>query len=265
MKDQETNAVYFFVRGQKDFKKGNFQNCIKDLIYAQEIFSSIGNKRQSAETLLLLGTAYYNINQFSQARQFYSLAISRFQELNLLPKIGECALLLGVIYREEGEFKKSKQYLAKATDTFTNLSNLEKLGDSWKELALTYQTDLVEYSAYPARAVNAYKKAIEIYKKIKLLDKKAEVENDLGHLLVSQTKYEESLKVFQNALNHFKKQKDKDQIIALSILIGRVFFELDKKSKAKDYMFKAIDEMKNFQYSTEKINQLKQTILTMFN
>ncbi len=265
MKEQENNAKHYFVRGRQEFQEGNFQNCIRDLIYAQEIFSSIGNKEQSAETLLLLGSAYYKINQFSQARQFYSLAFNRFQELNHSPKVGECALLLGEIYREEGDFKRGKQYLAQAIDIFTTLNNLEKLADTWKELALTYQTDLIEYSAYPARALNAYRKAIAIYKKLKAFDRKAEVEHDFGHLLISQSKFEESLTVFRDALDYYKKQNDKEQIITLSILIGRVFYELDKKGKAKDYMFKAIDEMKRFQYSTEKINQLKQTIITMFN
>ena len=70
------------------------------------IFSSIGMKEQSAQALFLTAQAYQNIDQFTQARQFYSLAFSRYRELNNLQKIGECALVLGIIYREEGDFKK---------------------------------------------------------------------------------------------------------------------------------------------------------------
>ena len=265
MIDQANNAKQIFLRGQKGFEDGNYQNCIKDLIYAQEIFSSIGMKEQSAQALFLTAQAYQNISQISQARQFYSLAFSRYKELNILQKIGECALVLGIIYREEGEFKKSKQSLAEAIEVFTTLNDFEKLAYSWRGLALTYQTNLSQYSEHPTHSISAYKKAIILYKKIKLLDKKAETEHDLGHVLISQSKYQEALEVFQEALSYYKKQDDKEQVIPISILIGRIYFELGKRPKAKDFMAKAIEEMKKYDYSPEKINMLKQSIVAMFS
>ena len=265
MIDQENSAKQFFLRGQKDFEDGKYQECIKDLIYAQEIFSSIGKKEQSAQALFLTAKAYQNIGQFTQARQFYSLAFSRFRELNDLQKIGECALVLGIIYREEGDFKKSKQSLAEAIEIFTTTNNIEMLADSWRGLALTYQIDLTQYSEHPVHSINAYRKAILLYKKMKQLDKKAETEHDLGHILISQSKYHEALEVFEEALNYYKKNNDKEQVIPISILIGRIYFELGKKPKAKDYMSKAIEEMKKYDYSPEKINMLKQTIISMFS
>ncbi|MHA1199592.1 MAG: tetratricopeptide repeat protein [Candidatus Heimdallarchaeaceae archaeon] len=265
MRDQENSAKQIFLRGQKDFEDGNYQNCIKDLIYAQEIFSSIGMKEQSAQALFLTAQAYQNISHFTQARQFYSLAFHRFRELNNLPMIGKCALVLGIIYREEGDFKKSKQSLAEAIEVFTTLNNFEMLADTWRGLALTYQIDLTQYSEHPVHSINAYKKAILLFKKIKNLDKKAETEHDLGHILISQSKYQEALDVFQEALNYYKKQDDKEQIIPISILVGRIYFELGKKPKAKDYMHKAIEEMKKYDYSPEKINMLKQSIIAMFS
>ncbi len=265
MRDQENNANQFFMRGQQGFKAGNYQTCIKDLIYAQEIFSSIGMKEQSAHALFLTAQAYQNICQYTQARQFYVLAFNRYKELNNLHKIGECTLVLGIIYREEGDFKKSKQSLAEAIEVFTTLNDFEKLADSWRILALTYQIDLNQYSEHPMHSISAYRKAILLYKKIKQLEKKAETEHDLGHILISQSKYHDALEVFQDALNYYKKQNDKEQIIPISILIGRIYFELGKKPKAKDYMHKAINEMKKYDYSPEKINLLKQSIIAMFS
>jgi tetratricopeptide (TPR) repeat protein len=265
MRDQENSAKQFFLRGQKCFEDGDYQTCIKDLIYAQEIFSSIGMKEQSAQALLLTAQAYQNIDHFTQARQFFSLALSRYRELNYLHKIGECAMVLGIIYREEGDFKKSKQNLAEAIEVFTTLNEIEKLADSWRGLALTYQIDLTQYSEHPLHSINAYRKAILLYKKIKKFDKKAETEHDLGHILISQSKYHDALEVFQEALSYYKKQNDKEQIIPISILIGRIYFELGKKPKAKDFMHKAIEEMKKYDYSPEKINMLKQSIIAMFS
>jgi len=265
MRDQEISANQFFQRGQKDFKNGQYQNCIKDLIYAQEIFSSIGNREQSANALFLLAKAYQNIDQLTQARQFFANAFTRYKEMNNLQQIAECTLILGSIYREEGDFRKSKQSLAEAIETFTTLNDLEKLADSWRGLALTHQMNLTQYSEHPIHVINAFKKAIFIYKKIKNFEKKAEVEHDLGHILISQAKYDEALSVFQEALNYYKKKDDKEQIIPISILIGRVYFEIGKKGKAKDYMYRAIGEMKKYEYSPEKINELKKSIIAMFS
>ncbi|MHA2357518.1 MAG: tetratricopeptide repeat protein, partial [Candidatus Heimdallarchaeaceae archaeon] len=131
MNEIESNAKMFFLKGKEDFKKGDYQNSIRNLIYAQEMYSSMGNKKLSAETLFMIAEAYTNINQITQARQMYSLAFSRFRELGETEKIGKCAFALGRIYSGEGNFKRSKQFLAEAIEAFTKLKWIEKLGDTW--------------------------------------------------------------------------------------------------------------------------------------
>ena len=263
MNDLESNAQFFFIKGKEDFLNGKFQDCIRNLIYAQEMFTSMGNKDQSAESLFMIATAYYNIDQNSQARQIYSQAFSRYKELNKLDRIGECSYKLGEIYRTEGNYKKSKQYLAEAIEAFTKISNIEQLADTWKELAIAYQTSLDEGSANPNHSINAYKTAISYYRKIKIVNKLAETQYDLGQLYISQSKFNDALKVLSEALNFYIKQNDDDNIITLFILIGRAYFKLGKKPKARDYMYKAVEHMRQAQYSPERIGEIKKTIFAM--
>ncbi|MHA1952801.1 MAG: tetratricopeptide repeat protein [Candidatus Heimdallarchaeaceae archaeon] len=263
MNDLESNAKFFFVKGKEDFLNGKYQECIRNLIYAQEMFTSMGNKEQSAESLFMIATAYTNINQLSQARQIYSQAFSRYKDLNKLDRIGECSYKLGEIYRTEGNFKKSKQYLAEAIEAFTKISNIEKLADTWKELGVAYQTSLDEGSANPNHSINAYKTAISYYKKLKVNNKLAETQYDLGQLLLSQSKFNDALKVLSEALNYYNKQKDDDNIITLFILIGRAYFNMGKKPKARDYMYKAVEYMRQAEYSPERIGEIKKSIFAM--
>jgi tetratricopeptide (TPR) repeat protein len=263
MNDIESNAKFFFVKGKEEFLNGKYQDCIRNLIYAQEMFTSTGNKEQSAESLFMIAAAYHNIDQITQARQIYSQAFSRYKELNKLDRIGECSYKLGEIYRTEGNFKKSKQYLAEAIEAFTKLNQIENLADSWKELGIAYQTSLYEGSANPNHSINAYKTAISYYKKIKANGKIAETQYDLGQLLLSQSKHNDALKVLSEALNYYTKQKDDDNIITLFILIGRAYFNMGKKPKARDYMYKAVEHMRQAEYSPERIGEMKKSIFAM--
>ncbi len=264
MNDQNTNANFFFLRGKDGFLKGNYQNCIKDLMYAQEMYTTTGNKEKSAESSLLLASAYFNITRLDQSRLMFARAYSRFKELNKLVKLGECALALGEIYKEEGEFKRSRQYLFESIHIFTNLKDSEKIADSWKQLAEAYQMDLSDSIDHQVNIVEAYKTALDYYKKAKNNKMKAECEFDLGHVLISQSDHSKALKFLSPAFTYFKETNNHDNVITIAILIGRIYFELKKKPKAKEYMFEAISEMKRANYNPEKITSVQNTIISMF-
>ncbi len=264
MDNHESNVKLYFLRGKDDFFKGNYQNCIRDLIYAQEMFTTMGKTKEAAESLFMLGEAYFQLQQFSQAKGMFSQAFTSYKKINNLRRVGECALSLGEIYRNQGEFKLSKQYLSESIEIFKKLKDLEKIADTWRELANTYQISLDAGSSQSMHIVNAFKNAITIYKKLKKEAKKAETELDLGYVLISQSKSEEALKYLTSAHEYYRKRKDEENVITLLILIGRIYFETGKKSKAKDYMNKAITHMKNADYSSEKIKRLTDTIISMF-
>ncbi|MBY9001724.1 MAG: hypothetical protein KGD64_12475, partial [Candidatus Heimdallarchaeota archaeon] len=236
MNDHNTNANFFFLRGKDGFLKGNYQNCIKDLMYAQEMYTTTGNKERSAESSLLLASAYFNITRLDQSRLMFTRAYSRFKELNKLAKLGECALALGEIYKEEGQFKSSRQYLLESIHIFTNLKDVEKIADSWRHLAEAYQMDLSDSPDHQINIVEAYQTAHGYYKKAQNNRMKAECEFDLGHVLISQSRYSEALKYLSPAFTYFKETNNHDNVITVAILIGRIYFYMKKKPKAKEYM-----------------------------
>ncbi|MHA1224492.1 MAG: tetratricopeptide repeat protein [Candidatus Heimdallarchaeaceae archaeon] len=259
------SADFYFTRGKDDYIKGDYQNCIRDLVYAQELYNSIGNKEKAAETLFILANAYYKIEHFAQARQMFTQAYTRYKEVNNLKKLGECSFFLGELFRNEGEFNKGKRFLAEAIEIFSKLKDLERLADTWKELANISQISLNMVSDHPSHPINSYKTAINLYKKIKNNRKKAETELDLGQLLISHSKFDEALKFLSDSLAYYAKQKDYNNIITISILIGKAYFELGKKPKAREYMYKAIEQMRKAEYSPEKVGQLKHTIFSLLS
>ena len=244
MNSTGNNADFFFIRGKDDYLRGNYQNCIRDLVYAHEIYNSMGQNLQAAETLFMLANAYYQIQQYTQSRQMFSQAYSRYKETNKQEKVAECSFYLGELYRAEGNFLKGKQFLAEAIDIYTKLKDLERLADTWRELGNIAQVSLSEVSDHPSHTENAYRTAINLYKKIKNQQKKAETEFDLGQVLVSSSKFDEALKYLTESLAYYAKNKDYDNVIAVSIMVGRAYFQLGKKPKAREFLYRAVEQMR---------------------
>ncbi|GAG76389.1 unnamed protein product, partial [marine sediment metagenome] len=153
-----------------------------------------------------------------------------------------------------------KQFLVEAIDLFIESKNFEKLADSWKSLGLTYQTDLMENSEHPSHIVNAYKTAIEFYKKGKSNKKQALTEFDLGQVLLSHSENNEAIRYLTSAYFFFSNQNDFDYTVTLSLQLGRMHLETGKKSKAKHFFNQGLTIMKKNGVHMDSIEQLQTTI-----
>ncbi len=260
MNDYLQKANHFYFKGNENLNNGEYLNSIKDLLYAEQIFSTHGNDESAANCLYLLSLAYSKIGQLDQAFKITKQAYFSFKNLQDDERIAECALILGNYYRERGKFKESKQFLDEAINLFFKLKNYVKLADSWKNLGLTYQTDLMENSEYPNHIANAYKTAIEFYKKGKSNKKRALTEFDLGQMLISHSKNDQAIKYLTAAHIFFSKQNDFDYTVTLSLQLGRMYLETGKKSKAKHFFNQGLTIMKKNGVHMESIEQLQATI-----
>lgn len=260
MNDYLQKANHFYFKGNENFNNGEYLNSIKDLLYAEQIFSTHGNYESAANSLYLLALAYSKIGQQDQAFKITKQAYFSFKNLQDNERIAECALILGNYYRERGKFKESKQFLDEAIDLFFKLKNYVKLADSFKGLGLTYQTDLMENSEYPNHIVNAYKTAIKFYKKGKSNKKRALTEFDLGQLLISHSKNDEAIKYLTASHIFFLEQNDLDYRLTLCLQLGRMHLETGKKSKAKYFFNQGLTTMKKNGFHLESIEQLQTTI-----
>ncbi|MCK4844216.1 MAG: tetratricopeptide repeat protein [Candidatus Heimdallarchaeota archaeon] len=260
MIDYLQKANHYFAKGNENFANGDYLNSIKDLIYAEQIFSTHGNNENAANSLYILSIVYSKIGQLDQSFKITKQAYFAFKNLKDNEKIAECALNLGNYYRERGKIKESKQFLVEAIDLFIESKNFEKLADSWKSLGLTYQTDLMENSEHPSHIVNAYKTAIEFYKKGKSNKKQALTEFDLGQVLLSHSENNESIRYLTSAYHFFSKQNDFDYTVTLSLQLGRMHLETGKKSKAKHFFNQGLTIMKKNGIHMDSIEQLQTTI-----
>ncbi|MHA1304487.1 MAG: tetratricopeptide repeat protein [Candidatus Heimdallarchaeaceae archaeon] len=252
----EIRANTFFVKGKVNFQNGKYEKCIRDLQYAESLFSTLNSKELAAESMLIISYAYLNLNQKKYALSSLNEAFHKFNELNNKQKKAECALKLGSLHRECENYDKSENFLNVSLNLYKDLGDDELIGDAWKELGNTYQKN----SFYPEsldKTQSAYQQAIFYYKKSKSHEKKALTELDLALVLISQSEYKEAVKLLLSSLQHFEETKQDDFIVTITVQLVRLYLILEKKKKAIEYYDKAIDVMKKNNYSPDKIEQIK--------
>jgi len=253
----EVRANHFFVKGKADFQKGDYESCIKDLQYAQQLFATLNSKELAAESMLILSHAYLNLNQKKYAIKSFNEAYYKFKEINDKPKIGECALKLGSLLRECGDIERSENFLSTSLSIFKDIKDVEKLADAWKEIGNTYLKNLETQYENFEKVYSAYKNAIELYKKSNCTHKKALTELDLALLLISNSEFKETEKLLLSSLKYFKSSGDDDFVVTISFQLSRLYLEEGKKKQAQECYEFAKNSMKRNSFSSEQIDQMK--------
>lgn len=259
-----SNPEQFFHNGKNKFHNGLYSESIRDLIYAEQLYTSQGKPLNTAEVSVLLAEAYYKLNQIDNARKFIFQAYVIYREHALDEQIAFCAMKLGHYYRLLGDFKKAIQFISEAINIYTNLKKLEELANSWLELATIYQTNLSENSEQPNQAINAYKNAYDIYKKLKKPSLLLEVILDLAHLLINLERYNEAIKYLEEARNLAKKLSNTEYLISIYLQLADIYRNKNNLKKVKEHLSFALKLMKKSNVPLEKLEELKQRIDSLF-
>ncbi|UJG43279.1 MAG: hypothetical protein K9W46_13015 [Candidatus Heimdallarchaeum endolithica] len=252
----KAQANMYFNQGKINFERGNYEKCVRDLQFAESLFSTLNSKELAAESMFILGHAYLNLNQKKYALKSLNEAFIKFTEIQDVEKAAECALKMGSLHRECKNIEKSKKFLDISKELFENIGKIEHLGDSWKEIGNTLLKDVKNPDSVQ-NAKLAYQKAIHLFKRAKAEEKKALAEIDLALLSLSTEDEKDALSYFLSAMSYFEHKKQDDFLVTIVMQIAKIYLKLEKKKKAQEYYDKAVEIMKRNNYSPEKIEQLK--------
>ena len=265
MNDFSEKARFFYSKGKEKLEEGQLNESIKDLLYAQQLFSTTGNDQYNAKALILLAEAYMEVNNKKQAKDAYVQAYTLFKKLGDKKNIAECSFNLGKLYRELGDFIKSKFYFAEAIEIYSALKDAYMIGVAWREFAIAYQTFLPNVSEHPLHAINAYKRSISWFKKAKAQEEAMEVSYDLAQLLINNEKYKEAIEYLTRISEYYIKNRKHEHAVTILLQIGTTYMKLNEKKKAKEYLTKAKEYMKKSKtFKDEKIKELERTIKSLF-
>jgi CHAT domain-containing protein/tetratricopeptide (TPR) repeat protein len=196
----------------------------------------LGYKREEAGSLHMLGVAYHLLADELKARELYeqSLAVNR----SIAPP---------TISSLSGE-----------AVTLTNIGNLYR-GMSYGEIPIDFFSPRTAEDRQ--KAIEYYKQAIEIWKKVTQLNANAQTlqafnTQQIGNAYKELGNYSEALKYLNQVLESAKKNNNKGGVINYSISIGNLYVLKGEFQKSFEYFEQALALLRAGGYNVNQVEYL---------
>lgn len=121
---QKGIAVSKTAAGRLYWRKGKFEEALKNHFAALSIYQQLGDKYQSAQLLTFIGQDYGDNGQYTEAIDYWSQALKIFDSLNDKRKVASVYNLYSWAYENMGDYPEALRY------NYASLKLYEELGDS---------------------------------------------------------------------------------------------------------------------------------------
>jgi len=208
----------------------SFQNAIKSFKEAIQLWKSIGDKFAETNAILDICDAYLLTNQTAKAVQNYNITLTTSRYLKsvrqeTISRVGLCKA-----YNTTGEYQKGLEHCKQgvqlaetSTDRYLQAISLDSLGQTqW-------------YMDNPSIAADCYKKALEIWRRIKNRFGEAETLLNLSYLEFQFGETEKAQLTANTALQLYRTKKNPLGESLVLIALGHFASRLGEKQKALEY------------------------------
>ncbi len=165
--------------------------------------------------------------QVDSAIFFTKEAASHAIELSDTEMVAQCNLILGELFYIKGYFEKSNESLTKALSFFSEAES-ESLGKTYNLLGRVYQ-----HTQQPALALNHYKAAMRIYKKINQQGGLAATYGNVGHFHEKAGQYDSALFYQTKAREIYLQLDDKVGLARIYDNLGSIYEDKENYQAAK--------------------------------
>ena len=232
----------------------DYQNKLKELKecieQALRIARTLNHRKEQGRCLISLGIYYYKINNYSEALDTSEEALKAFENTNSEQDESICLTLIGNIYQHLGNADKALEYYNKALaidqklkDDYYISYDFNNIGTSYRTKGLAYylQRDHLKAQDNYYKALDFFKKSLEITEKLKDTYTQVEVLNNIGTIYSDLERYSEALKYFH--LGYDKAEEISNfEVMGMTLTnIGYVHYNLENFEEAAKYNERAIN------------------------
>ncbi|MBW4562509.1 MAG: tetratricopeptide repeat protein [Mojavia pulchra JT2-VF2] len=226
----DTGALYF--------RMGQYQKALDFYQQALAIQKANSDHIGSADTLNNIGVVYINLGNYTQALDSYQKALSTVQDFCYKEKLTcfygtEAAILnnLAGAYFSLGQYQKSLDLAEKSSTIYRKFRTGEYKGATKQDIKLLY--DALGQNPQALQQVTNRANVGDAFGKDSFqFQGEALNLNNIGQIYFSQGKYEQALKLYQQALDIYKANKYPAGIAVTLNNIGRVYSNTGKYSQA---------------------------------
>lgn len=228
--------IYYYI-GFTYFKLENVEKAIEYSYLAQEKFKQIDNKKEYANSLLLLAYEYNKKGDIKNAIKYSKITLKVFYEINNLSYVSEIENNLGKLFYEFENMEESFIHLNKAKEIRQKTNDL-KLIDTLVNICENY---------IKLKSVNKAKEALE--RIIEYIEEGNYKELCHYYLLkyrvdLLEDNKKEAENTLLQALNFVKEQGQIKEAAEISIMIGKFYIEGGRSTDASKYLNEGVELFK---------------------
>ena len=194
-----------------------------------------------------LGTAYYFINDFTSAIDYYNKALTLAKEMG--NRKGECTNYgnLGNTYLKARDYDKAIEYSGKALEISQVIGNKREESINSGNLGSVYQC-LGDYS----RSLEYHKRSLEINRELRDLEGEAQDCNNIGDVHKSVGEAEKAIEYYEKAILLKGRIGDRRGECDSTDRLAGFYSSIGKFKKAEPYQLRALEISRENGYRAEQ-------------
>ena len=243
----ETKALSFWVAGISDLTRGKLESAVKNLDKSAEIFQTINQNHESAQTQVAKLIALALLGNYAEAVRTGEKAIEIFEHFGDELAIGKIENNIGSISIRQEKLQTAEKSFLSARKRFLKIQNIEELIVSEIGLANTYSA-LNDFRG----ADKFYRKTLKNTQKLQMFLRQAEIETNIGSLALYRGKYDEALKFLESSRLKYEDLKMPHQTAIAELEIADAYLELNLANEAFEIYQRVMPALFKFKIQGEQ-------------
>lgn len=228
-----------FLMGNKSMsllKVGKYQNAIKYLNEAIELFRKQGDRVSLTFGLHALGHSYREMKQYPNAIESYNQAIELSKELNDIKSIADILSNIGLCYMEMEQYPSAIELYNQAIEVYTELNDRENLACYLYSIGFCYGR-IGEYLT----AIKSYNQAIEIYRELNDRKSIARILVNKSLCYIEVELYQYAIEYYNQAIEICRELDDRESIVEGLGIIGSCYAKIGQYQNAIEFYNQTVE------------------------
>ncbi|MFH0937335.1 MAG: tetratricopeptide repeat protein [Candidatus Daviesbacteria bacterium] len=206
------NLEKLFEEAQGKRNNNQIPEAIEDYQKVRDEAQNLGNRELSAESLHMIGVAYYQDKKYPQAEEMLDKAQKEFEEMGNNLLVGAIQRDRGLIAFEEKSLEKAQDFLRESIQTLEKIGNLGHLGVSQVKLGVVEAArgDTLEGETTIMRGIDNISQSPDKFFLATGYFDLAKVQKQTGKIDEARKSWEKSLEILNqiSGQNEFKSRRE---------------------------------------------------------
>lgn len=217
--------------GYTELQNGQLFEAKRDL---EKAITLLPPKYDPLETAILhnnLGVVYYQLGEFKQGIDQYTLSLNYYRSQKNDTLIAESLLNLGLVFKEIGAYERAMKELVKAARIFERKGILKELSSVWNAMG-NIQRELGAFD----KALDYHRKALTIRKQIRYEKGIADSYHNIGSVYLDAHQADKAEWYLQEALKRKRNVGNEWNTLTTLTLLGQLYLDKNETQKAFLYL-----------------------------